>query len=75
MQHDDLKNLEAQAVDLDKAATAKQAADEAAFAASRKRVEDQLRRWDRAMTRAFKGILPAPQRRRMLDKAVSRHGD
>lgn len=72
MQHDDLKKMQESAVDLGQSREAAEAAEKARVAAAQKQAESQIKRWDRAMTRAFKGILPAPERRRMLDKAVSR---
>ncbi len=48
-------------------------------AAAAKQVEDEatmLRayRWDRDMKRAFKGILPAPERRKAMLRAARRAG-
>lgn len=51
----------------------KEAADRANAEAEMKRMQEIQRRaesWDRAMTRAFKGIVPAPERRRQLRRAV-----
>ena len=64
-----LQNMQAQSVDLDQAKRnqmlAKEASENVALDAARKQAE----RWDRAMTRAFKGILSAPERRRFLMRA------
>ena len=63
------------AIDL---AAVKQAADEATAAAEAAKLRDlQLRAasWDRAMTRTFKGIVPAPERRRQLERAIARPDD
>lgn len=35
-------------------------------------LEARAKSWDRAMTRAFKGIMPAPERRRVLIRAIER---
>lgn len=43
---------------------------EVAEAQQRERILETARTWDAAMTRAFKGIMPAPTRRAMLSRAV-----
>jgi len=57
----------------EKAQDAQRAAAELRAQASQRAAEDQIRRWTRAMDRAFKGIVSGPERRRWLDKAVAHH--
>ena len=40
--------------------------------AAARELEVRMQSWDRAMTRAFKGIMPAPARRAALMRAIER---
>lgn len=52
-------------------AAAREAAEAAVRQAAREKlIEEQAVAWDKAMTRTFKGIFPAPLRRSMLTRAV-----
>lgn len=66
----DLKTMQGQAADLDQT---KRKADAEALVraqAAQRAAEERVLRWEKAMQRAFKGIMPRPVRRRFLDKAV-----
>lgn len=68
----DLKKMKDQAVDLGQARERSIEADATKALAAQRKAEQQIVVWDRAMQRAFKGIVARPQRRRMLEKAVAR---
>lgn len=67
-----LKDMQAQAVDLGKAREQSLTTDAANALAAQRAAEEQVARWEKAMQRAFKGIVARPQRRRMLDEALER---
>ena len=71
---ENLKQLAAQAVDLDKVREERAQEQAAAENAAVDTAVDLADRWDRAMNRAFKGIMPRPARHRML-KEMSREAD
>lgn len=58
------------AVDLSKVREAADRAKAEADAKEQAEILERARSWDRAMTRAFKGIVPAPERRRQLQRAL-----
>ena len=67
----ELAKMKKDAVDLDKAREKQITADATKALAAQRAAEAQIASWDRAMTRAFKGIVPAPERRRRLMKAAA----
>lgn len=58
------------AVDLDKYMQDKKVRDEAALKAAQEKALERVRSWDKAMQRAFKGIVPRPTRHRMINEAL-----
>ena len=68
---------QAGAVDLSEMARVREANAKLAEAAEESQeaeaAERRVRAWDRAMQRAFKGILPRPQRHYLLGVALERH--
>lgn len=74
MPDQELTQMEKRAVDLNQSRAAREAADAARLASAQRAAESQVKKWDRAMTRAFKGIVGRSERRRRMDRAVSRLG-
>lgn len=70
MQHDPLKAFIDSAVDLKPAQNAEPSREEAVEQARQelamRAAVEQVQRWDRAMNRAFKGIVSRPKRHKML---------
>lgn len=64
-----LRRMEGQAVDLSDDARRREAVRAAEQEAAQAAAMEQVARWDRAMNRAFKGIVSRPQRHRMLMRA------
>lgn len=69
---DELKRMASQAVDLGRADADRKAEQAAKERAAEAAATLAVARWEKAMNRAFKGIVPRPTRRAMMVRAAER---